>query len=213
MSRSASVVALTVCELYSLKRESLQKIVVSWPELRSELKFTGKLISSLLLTRDALCRCLFDAVCTRGFPLPRLCAIAELGAHEQAEGQPEPTTSERPLTAASFKKVLASMAESIKPRTLDTIDEPLDSASPSKKSSLSQSIRKSFSKFRPASLSERSERSQTRVSLQVPDQRSQVAVDVAKSSWEPHTIVAQAVDSKPSSAVGRVPSPDMPVEQ
>lgn len=38
-NRTASVVAITVCELYSLTRDDLNTLVDVWPEVREELKF------------------------------------------------------------------------------------------------------------------------------------------------------------------------------
>lgn len=40
-NQAASVVALTVCELYRLSCENLHNMVKSWPELRTELGLKG----------------------------------------------------------------------------------------------------------------------------------------------------------------------------
>ena len=51
--RTASVIAITVCELYSLSKDDLKALVIEWPEIREELKFTGALPSLLHLPIDA----------------------------------------------------------------------------------------------------------------------------------------------------------------
>ena len=40
--RAATVVAVSFCELYSLKRSDLEEVVAQWPELADEFSTLGK---------------------------------------------------------------------------------------------------------------------------------------------------------------------------
>lgn len=42
VSRSATVVAVSYCELYSLSRGDLEAVVSQWPELAEELSLLGE---------------------------------------------------------------------------------------------------------------------------------------------------------------------------